>query len=532
MTHEPSIVGVSLGLHVDGAINFWPDTRDQDGAVLGVMKRIATEMPEPDDVVFERFVSFCEDFIVTNMKPCILEADTDLSVETWLDGTNYTLARKKELNMVWDNFVALRKKDFDVMCHVKWESYVEPKFFRGIYSRSDAFKCFFGPVCAAIGKKMFNMQWFVKYLSSDEKRRRMIKLFDNDFLRIFSNDFTSFEATFTKKLMQIEVFFFEFCLQLVPNREEILDKIRLTKFGVNRLVFRDFDCWLQSKRYSGEMDTSLSNSLVNLLFVCFLLKESGHPPDFYVDKCPPQIEGDDCLGAFVYPLQADLLLKLGAKAKLEFFDSFNEASFCGMVFSSKSLSIIREPISCILDFGVANYKYVGCGVKLKKKLIRAKALSLLYSYPGCPVLKNLAMYGLRVTSDISDRHALAVMLRGESSIYRRNILLKMFNVDFVELMMTPVDPSSRDLMSEKFGLSHADQSAIETYLDSLNRIQPLRCPAIIENCGPKRRDHYYRAVANLSCVDPLLYKRKYRTTSQKETLLGLVSGGNEKLSEF
>jgi len=493
---DETIMAVSLGVHVKGAVNFWPDTTNQDGAVLGVMKRIATDMPKTDPVLFEEFFEFSRDFIQLHMMDCVLPPDVDLSVDTWLEGTNYSGGRKAELQRVWEEFIRLRAKDFDVMFHVKYESYNEAKHFRGIYSRSDSYKCFFGPLCAAIGKRFFHLPWFVKYLSSREKMERMCDLFCDDLVRIFSNDFTSFEATFTALLMSIEVFFFEFCLQNVPNREEILDTIRKTKYGINRMVARKFYVWLRSKRYSGEMDTSLCNSLNNLLFVCFLLHKAGHSPEFYVSIKPPQIEGDDCIGALLYDLDETILFRLGAKAKLENFRSFNEASFCGMVFSEGSQSIIRDPISAILDFGYVNYQYVYCGRALKDKLLRAKGLSLLHSYPGCPVLKSLAMYALRVTMHVGDKNAVHALMKSNKCVYRRRQIVELFSMDKQWLLDVPIVMESRLLMADKFGVSVADQYAIEKYLDGLLRIQPLDCPAILDNCGPSRINHF----SNFCCI--------------------------------
>ena len=492
---DNAVMGVSLGVHVEGAVNFWPDTTCADGAVLGVMKRIAADMPPIDEDFFAEFEVFAKEFIINHLGECVLTSDADLSLETWLAGTNYPGSRKEELRKVWAEFQGvLRNKDFDVMSHVKFETYPLPKFFRGIYSRSDVFKCYFGPICAAIGKKFFHLKWFVKYLDAAGKLERMRELFDNDCVRIFSNDFTSFEATFVKMLMRIEVFFFAFCLQCIGDRDEIMRNIKRTKFGMNRLVFRKFYVWLQSKRYSGEMDTSLCNSLLNLLFVCFLLHKAGHPEEFYTQQFPPQIEGDDCLGAFIYPLDDKVLLRLGAKAKLEYFDTFNEASFCGMVFSSDTVNIIRDPISAMLDFGYAPYRYLGCSHRTKLKLIRAKALSLLFSYPGCPVLKSLACYGLRITAHISNKHAIHKMIKGDRSGYTREKWLQLMDKSIEPLVSMEVAMSSRLLMEDKFSVTVDDQKAIESYLDKLDFEQPLDIPAFAANAGSQRAEHYYNFV--------------------------------------
>lgn len=498
---EKRVMCVSLGTHVEGAVNFWPDTSNAEGALLGVMKRIATKMPEVDEALFDEFFEFSKDFILRNLSECVIPADADLSVETWLKGTNYPAYRIAELMAIYEELDVLLERDFDVDSHIKYESYTVPKHFRGIYSRSDRFKVVFGPICAYIGKIMFHLKWFAKHLDSDSKSERLKECFASQFLKIFSNDFTSFEATFQSILMQIETFFLLFCVRTLSQYYETAKHLDKTKMSKNRLRFRWFVAWLQSKRYSGEMDTSLSNSLVNLLFVCFLLHKSGHPREFYEKFCPPQIEGDDCLGGFLYPLDENILVRLGAKAKIEYFDHYTEASFCGMVFSEETGHIIRDPISCILDFGYVNYQYLGCGAKLKAKLIRAKSLSLLYSYPGCPILRELANYGLRVTSSVSDKHALSAMLKGDFDSYKREIWSKLLSSKFDNKLEIKVHDSSRSLMEKKFGVSVESQHQIEKYLKGLDCIQPIRCEALLDLAGDARLTHWVTHCAKVELFE-------------------------------
>lgn len=490
------VMAVSLGIHVHGAVSFWPDTTNGDGAILGVMKRIATEMPETESALFLEFESFCINFIERHLKCCIIPSDADLSVEKWLEGTSYPAFRKAMLLSISQEYVGLKIKDFVVDSHCKYESYNEPKMFRGIYSRSDKFKTEFGPICAFIGKIFFNLVWFVKYLDSDQKRDRMKELFDTDLVKVFSNDFTSFEATFTKLLMQIECYFLLFCCQNLPNVEVIRVWLERIKLGKNFLKFKAFVCELEAKRYSGEMDTSLGNSFFNLMFVCFLLHKSGHPERFYVRDFPPQIEGDDCLGAFIHPLDGDLLLRLGAKAKLEFFDSFSEASFCGMVFTGSSNNIVRDPIPCILDFGYVHYRYLNMSNKTRLALIRAKGLSLLYMYPGCPILRSLALFALRITCDISDKFAVSRAIKGELNSYKRDMYTQMLSYKFSDKLSGSVDISSRLLVESKFRVPVFAQLEIERYLDGKNDVSPINCPVLLEYCGSARSGHFQTHVVD------------------------------------
>jgi len=506
ITVEARAMCTSLGCHVDGASNFWPDITSADGAKLGVMKRIATDMPDPDPSLAIEFVEFSKALIDECMEGCILEPDIDLSVPRWLELSNYPAYRKVELLKIWDDYVGWLDRFGHVNSHIKFESYVTAKFFRGIYSRTDVFKCLFGPMCAEIGRRFFVLAWFVKYLTQDEKKDRLVELFNNPMFKIFSNDFTSFEATFKPWLMEIELYFYRYCMKHVPDMHGALVIMEKYKKGLNHLKFKSFSCVLRAKRYSGEMDTSLSNGLVNWCFMCFLLHKSGHPREFYVSQVPPQIEGDDCLGAFLYPVDGTILLKLGAKAKLEIFDNFNEASFCGMVFSSLDDGILRDPISAILDFGWADMRYIGCSIKTRKLLIRAKSLSLLYMYPNCPVLSSLAGYGLRVTRGYSDLYSLQRLLVKTTDAYKRHKIwliiqnLRTLCVDY------SVSPDSREIVERKFLVPVEAQLAIEKYLDSLMSIQPLDLDLLRELAGQDRCKNFEQNVGPRTDVRKLLAK--------------------------
>jgi hypothetical protein len=483
---EPKIVAVSLGCHFVGAINFWPDTHNADNALMGAMKRVATKMPDYDPAMVQEYLEFGFDFIVRNMQSCVLEFDCDLSVESWLSMTSYPLYRVEELLKEAYSHGIISDKDRVVSSHVKWEPYREPKYCRGIYSRSDFFKTKFGPACGEIGRRFFRLKWLIKKLSTSEKMVRMRELFDNPYLKSFTNDFTAFESTFRKHLMVLEIFFFAFCLQNRKERDELMAELKKVKFDVNKLRFKWFIIWLEAKRYSGEMDTSLSNGLQDLIMICFMLYKSGHPREFYEDLYPPQIEGDDSIGMFMYPLDESVLLKIGAKAKMMTFNNFREASFCGMVFAEDSTSILRDPISTVLDFGLCHYKYKGSSLKLKKSLIRAKSMSLIVNYPGCPIVRNLALYGLRVTAEIKNSHALNRVLKSTTDSYARESILRLMNTTFQPLADVEVTDGSRDLMETVFGVPISLQLAFESYLDSLDKLQPLDFPPLYDVIGPDR----------------------------------------------
>lgn len=273
--------------------------------------------------------------------------------------------------------------------------------------------------------------------------------------------------------------------------------LRKIKTEDNVLVFKTFICKLLAKRYSGEMDTSLCNSVANLIIMCFLLNMAGHEPVFYEEQFPPKVEGDDSIGAYIYELDPNILKNIGANAKLETFETYSEASFCGVCFGSSDGSIVKDPIKVLLDFGYTNYVYLGCSSLTRSKLIRAKSLSLLYSYPGCPILKSLANFGLRITSHVDNRHALYKRLKTATDSYDVLHWTTLLNVDFKALLNVPIQLDSRILVETKFKVLIEHQVAIELHLDSKKDLTPIDLPLICSLAGPGRSQHYDKYVRQL-----------------------------------
>jgi hypothetical protein len=476
----PKFAAVSLGCHVVGAAALWPHTHDADNAILGFIKRVAVDMPPYDEGEYKSFCEFSFAFILKHMGSCVLEYDSDRTVERWLAGTTYPAYRKEELLRVSGMHNELTTKDKVVSSHIKYESYMNPKYPRTINSRSDFFKTKFGPACAEVGRRFFNLPWLIKKLSQSEKIDRLERLFDNCYLKAFNNDFTAYEGMFKKHMMIIELFFYAFCLQNIPEFVELWTELKSLKTGVNFVRFTWFWVKILAKRYSGEMDTSLANGLMNVLMMNYMLFRSGHEEEFYTVHHPPQIEGDDCIGVFMYPLDVGVLKRLGAVVKLVVFDSFREASFCGILVSDDSRSIIRDPIHAVLDFGYTHYKYKHANDRKLLKLLRAKSLSFLVMYPGCPIVRELALYGLRVTSNVSNRHALATALRGTSDSYKRAHWISLIEICDNLFADVPVSMGSRLQMEKSFGVHVSFQYEFESYLSLKNDLSPIDYPPLLD----------------------------------------------------
>lgn len=477
---------VSLGCHVHGAVNFWPDIGDGNSAMLGVMKRIAAEMPPIDPVLYDEFYKFAVEWIVINLQSCIIPLDEDMSVEAWLLQTNYTQERKDQLFRESEKKPFCDKKDFAVKQHVKHEPYIQPKQFRGIYSRVDFFKCKVGPFCFWIGKQFFCLKWFIKTLPMGERARFIFDRYNADWIKIASNDFTSFEATFVVLLMKIELFFYEFCLQNRMEKDEIMGLLRRAKTSRSHIFAKWFIFSLVAKRFSGEMDTSLMNSLMNILFVVFLLLKSGETIRF-IEDFPPTVEGDDSVFAHTLPLDPTILIRLGANAKILHHDNLCDAQFCKIVFD-ENMDVISDPLESMLNFGYTGLYYLNASVRTHHSLIRAKSMSMLYTYPACPILRHLALYGLRVTAHITWKDVYKTFKNADS--YKKDRLLLAFEHRHELVLNKNISPMSRYMVEVKYLIPVGVQTDIETYLDSLSVIQPLYIPHLEVFCDPIYYKHF------------------------------------------
>lgn len=474
-------MAASLGTHYVGAACPHPDISHVPSAVFGVTKRIACDMPDVDMDLYHEFLQFVVKIFVEQFSHCIISPSDDLSVEEWLNSTTYTNKRKEMLKNISEKRSTCKNGDLFVKCHVKAEHYVVYKHFRGIYSRSDFFKTQIGPVCSLIGKRMFKHPAFIKTVPVADRPAFIIDRYSIPGAKMAANDFTAFESMFKPLQMVVELLFFFFCTQFLDNAKywnELMAKIKL---GKNKLMFKKWVAWLIAKRYSGEMDTSSMNGLFNLLIILFMNFKSGE-----THTIPPTVEGDDSLNMFFKMLDATILTRLGAKAKLEYFDDVFSASFCGMVFSSETPQIITDPIKTILTFGYSNAFYLRSNDYKMSVLLRSKALSMLHTFPGCPILNKLAQYGLRVTTEVTKRDLYSAVMKITDSFARDKMMAA---INATVIFQEPTY-QTRLLMDTKYGIPPDHQIAIEKYLDGLISKQPLTHPLVDIHLSADQL-HYY-----------------------------------------
>lgn len=474
-------VAVSLGPHVKCNARPHPDLQDPDTMRAGVMKRVGCKPPAIQAKHLDGLRTFVQQWCKRNLVP--LPPDADVSYDTWEEGTNYPLWRKKELRE-WRTKIdtdGWKDKYAKVKAFVKDEHYGEYKHARGIYSRHDAYKVLVGPYFKAIENVLYSHPAFIKHIPVPDRPAYIRDYLEMQGCNYMATDYTAFESLFIPEIMEVvEYQMYDYMLSNVEGGKYILKMIKDVQLGVNVIDFKFLSLKLPGKRMSGEMCTSLGNGFSNLMFMLYMCSVVGTED---VVGC---VEGDDGLfrGRGPFPTEKNFA-EMGLNIKLEVHKEVNTASFCGMIFDTKDEIIVTDPMVQMAQFGWTTGKYAFAKDATLKRLLHSKALSLAYSYPGCPILSSLARYGVRVTAKFSK----GALEKGDDW-WTRERFKRMQEVNLAAVLEKRPTMDCRLLVEKRYGINVGDQLKIEAYLDSLNVITELDHPLILLHC-PDVWGHYW-----------------------------------------
>jgi hypothetical protein len=475
-------VSVSLGCHFIGAKLPHPDPNHEATLKAGACKRFASRPPEPLPGMLRKLKRFTYRFCKRHLKP--LAADVDLSFETWIESTNYPLWRKEQLRAERariTNFKDPRYKQVNTF--MKMETYPTYKHARCINARSDAFKCLSGPWFKAIEKEVFKLDWFIKKIPVRERPQYIIDRVRRGGSRYVCTDYTAFETHFTKEVMQsCEFVLFKYMTQHITERHQFLYMLSVIS-GLQKCVTKWFTIFVSATRMSGEMDTSLANGFSNLMLFLFIYE---HETKTSYTVVTGVVEGDDGLFSVFEVFSGEVFKKVGMTIKLEVIEQISEASFCGLVFDEEDKKNVTNIIEAMLDFPWTNSSYISSSTKRLKELLRSKSLSMLYQYPGCPVLQSLASYGLKMTKGITLR-----IDKMRLSLWEREQLIEAVEYyKYNALTTTPVGIRTRFLVEKLYGITIEQQIRIENIFDSATTIAPFQISDLEVHYTPHPQ-HYY-----------------------------------------
>lgn len=440
-----------------------------------------------------RFATFVNEFIHTYLVPLRPDScSVDERFNKWLDRTAYAEHRKQELRDAYDMCHGhLHPRHYRVQSHLKREFYESYKYPRCINSRSDAFKACTGPLFHMIEREVFYKQetkmYFVKSLPVPERslflKRRLGDL-GYDFL---CTDFSSFDASLNREVMMVcEMQLYKYMTMYIDGGAEFYTHVERALTGVNHCRNREFGRFsVRGTRMSGDMCTSLGNGFTNLCVSLFVANQTV--PWEHLDGI---FEGDDGVvrvphGAFVEPAY---YANLGFKIKLVRTSRLGDVVFCQTYFDPDECVNIIDPVRHMLKFGWSLSAARAGGREVVLGLLRAKALSLLYSAPGCPVLQSLAQYALRVTDGVVPRW-------DDTDLGWKLSLVPKGTMEGAQ--SRPVSMRSRQVVEDHFHYPIDHQVAAEAFLDGLDDLQPLPSwlvPCANDDCY----DAYDRDVENIT----------------------------------
>lgn len=458
----------SLGCHIVGFAPPHPNPWGLSTTMLGVCARVARETPGPDPELLKEFSEFVSRRI-DELFPGGIPA-TIVDFDKWLFGRSYPEWRKDQLRRKWARCRGmLIDRHFKDKCFMKDEVYPTFKHARGIYSRSDEFKCFLGPWAELMEEIVYEHESFIKHVPVLERPGKILeKLFYPGAIYV-TTDYTAFESHFTQKIMEAcEFQLYDKLTRNLPGHDFFMETVRKVLGGRNECYFKHFKFSIDATRMSGEMVTSLGNGWTNLMLAEFAAYKHGTSVKGFV-------EGDD--GIFVFDKNiippSSFFEKLGWTIKMETHESLNTASFCGNIFDPVDKIIITDPIEVLLNFGWSKTPYVGCKKVRLLELLKSKSLSYAYQYKGAPIIQSLAHYGLRVTRRIDLRRYLEK--DRNLSLWEREQLLEAVKYQ-EEIERIEIPKNTRALVEQLYGISPELQERIEEYLDALDDLVPLRIP--------------------------------------------------------
>jgi hypothetical protein len=335
-----------------------------------------------------------------------------------------------------------------------------------------------------IEERVFEHEAFIKHIDVAKRPEYISSLIENTCSSYIATDYTTFEALFTKQIMvAVEMQLYEYMVQDLPEGKEWYKWVRKAMLGDNVCLFKHLGVTVPCTRMSGEMSTSLGNGFSNLMFMLFLCEQKK-------SKAVGVVEGDDGLFAVHGPAPTEKdFEELGLIIKLETHQFLSHASFCGLVFDPVDMNNITDPRKVIVNFGWINKRYVGCRKRQHLALLRCKSYSLIAQYPGCPILQELGLYGLRVTEGVRDYDMVRVINRMDG--YDRD---KAFR-NWVTPRVRPIGDNTRCLMSELYGISIREQLDIEERISAMSKIEPLNFPGFEDACPDSWKDYWNNYVA-------------------------------------
>jgi len=410
----------------------------------------------------EEFRNFVREEIKKIFTP-IVDEDFD-PFEEWLQDLIISQARKDEIRKSYEHYLetgdltgAVRIGSF-----LKDEPVDEYKAPRWINARDDAAKAVLGPFFQRITDQFAQLPEVIKTVPVEDRPSFLDELFGSFDVLVSSKDFTSFEAHFLAWIMEIEAECYEYVFGNYSQYHHVIKFMNYIcgsyisgSYKLNALSMKRWGSLLvRAKRMSGEMNTSLGNTLMNLMVIRFIAWKKKASV-----KCI--VEGDDSLSRWFPPEATPTIeeyAQLGWRVKDVRFQRPGDASFCGNVYDCEDLEVVKDPMYILVSLGWLNRKWNGCKEKVRMQLLKAKVMSMAHQYGRCPIVWAASKRLLELTADIKIKKKLLY------NFYDQYWLTEGLRHNSTAPKVSAPGMNSRLLVERMYSISLRDQVEIEEKL--------------------------------------------------------------------
>lgn len=381
--------------------------------IAGIVHRFGRSMPDRNALQdkYHRFaIGFIDQYVPK------LTRDDVPSFDEWLQYSTYSKHRKDSLRETRDEMSHVTRDMCNSKSFIKDEGYGEMKNPRIINSPSDYFKVIIQPLQKAADEKMFHDPVMSKWFIKGTDPRTWVERMENTFggAKVINTDFRSFEChhrgVFAKVIWHWQMHMYR-NLFVSRAHKNLIHKLIL---GTNVNKMGNVSATIDETLMSGVAWTSSGNAVLNLTINCFLALEEMFPdlePEELVAKAHLFIglfEGDD--GVFINVGQRDERAKeLGVLLTFKKTQDYSTAEFCSMVVPRGETALSYDFRKAIQNFSILPVKYAGANDSVCKALVRAKAMSYKYMYGSSPIVGELALKLLEMTSGIDVSGVLDVL---------------------------------------------------------------------------------------------------------------------------
>nr|UCS96360.1 MAG: RNA-dependent RNA polymerase [Riboviria sp.] len=309
---------------------------------------------------------------------------------------------------------------------------------------------------------MFSSAYCTKEIPEND-RPKVIERRLGELPNRFVADYTSFECVPNKLMMRLGEH--RVLRQLVHSDYHFLFDV-IEAGGVLRAK-NGFTIKTTAVQYSGRYTTSLSNTIRNKLLLDSVALQLGLSLSGY----RAVFEGDDSLSAWpsfvTEAMISDALGRLGVAADIARVEEIGEAGYCSM-FWNRDYELVCEPIKVVATFPFS-CSALSANPRNASDLLAAKAMSLAYRAPGCPIVSAIVRRyiksdGLMETRNDYEarwyRQFSHVVRKNNRSERQRNSGSMHVHFDRWDLVREP-SVEQRRLFWKIFGIPPADQVAAE-----------------------------------------------------------------------